>query len=274
MGFGAFVAGAAASAIPVLSGYANYKAQEENLKYTKKMQRESWARDDSALQRRVADAEAAGLNPQLALGSGASNSGVVATTPPQHPDYAQSILNNLSMIQSVKGQKLDNKLKEEQSTINNQIQLKNIQDISEKALELDKSRYDYDWYKNKGMPTDAGNKMTEVGYMFDLFKNTSIARKLFGEGSSPSTVLSDTVDKVNDTGHAFSSILQNQLGKLTHGKVDKTTLSQIARDNAEKARFKAMKNRMELEAYKAKGRTVEGKFTRWLKKAPVEPKWN
>lgn len=75
------------SAIPGVSSIAgaigNYFSQKENLDYQKELQQESWERDDTAVQRRMKDLEAAGINPLMAAGSAAGNSPVVHTEAPQ-----------------------------------------------------------------------------------------------------------------------------------------------------------------------------------------------
>lgn len=61
----------------------NFGLQKENFDYQKALQQQIFNREDTAVQRRRADLEAAGFNPNLAAGSSAGAGSVVSTTAPQ-----------------------------------------------------------------------------------------------------------------------------------------------------------------------------------------------
>lgn len=58
----------------ILSAGASLLGSHWQMEFEKDMQNQTWAREDNAVQRRVADLKAAGLSPVLAAGSAASSS--------------------------------------------------------------------------------------------------------------------------------------------------------------------------------------------------------
>ena len=66
-----------------LTGLLNYKQQRDTVAWQKDLQSDIFAREDTSIQRRVADLKAAGLSPVLAAGQGAGTGGTVSVTPPQ-----------------------------------------------------------------------------------------------------------------------------------------------------------------------------------------------
>lgn len=75
--------GIAAAGLEAAKGLLNFGQQQSVLDWQKKMQRTAWSREDSAVQRRVADLKKAGLSPTLAAGSAASSSGPIQIKPAQ-----------------------------------------------------------------------------------------------------------------------------------------------------------------------------------------------
>lgn len=77
----------------LISGVGSVYNNERNIDFQREtnaanaaLTRESWSRDDNAIQRRVSDLRAAGLSPVLAAGVGASNSAPIQVRSPEAGD--------------------------------------------------------------------------------------------------------------------------------------------------------------------------------------------
>lgn len=81
----------------------------------KELTQVAWARDDTAVARRVRDLKNSGLSPLLAAGSAAGNTNPIALHAPHNDYQRQNTISNalpaLAAVESIKGQALDNKLK-------------------------------------------------------------------------------------------------------------------------------------------------------------------
>ena len=98
----------------------NYEFQRENFDYQKALQQKIFEREDTAVQRRRADLEAAGLNPNLAAGSPAGAGSVVSTTAPRRDsswlDKLKFNIDFFNSIEDMRQKRLQTEIMREKKT--------------------------------------------------------------------------------------------------------------------------------------------------------------
>lgn len=117
---GAAIAAGGALLSGLLNASSNREINKDNIKFQREvneqnegLMRESWERDDTAVQRRAADLQASGISPLMAAGSAASNSGPVNMSPPKKersesigPAILDSIMKGVGTAQQLQGMRI------------------------------------------------------------------------------------------------------------------------------------------------------------------------
>lgn len=141
-----------------------YDYQLSQFQYQKQLQQELFNREDNAVQRRMKDLKAAGMNPLLAAGGAASaGQAVSVTTPSSAPQHG-----NLDLLARAKQAQDISMTKTQQELLNSQKVLTNAQaDISRKTAAL--QQMTIDWYKDHpGYAPNVDTTKTFSGGIFGL----------------------------------------------------------------------------------------------------------
>lgn len=144
----------------------NFGQEKEQLDYMKWAQRQTWLREDTAVQRRVDDLIRAGLSPVLAAGDSAQTSAPVRV---EYPTIDKSsILDSIVQAHQIQN------LKEQNNLIKMQV-LKSAFDIDRVRSQADLNRanaarqyWDYQFYRNYGLPTNASNLNKDISGLTNM----------------------------------------------------------------------------------------------------------
>lgn len=127
----------------------NFALERENLDYQKQLQQTIFNREDTAMQRAMADYEAAGINPLYAIGSPAQSGAVVSTSAPQNKfqfdgSYFQDLIKGIAEINLIGQQR--NTLKAQEKSAEAAAALTDAK--------KDELNYNLDYYREAGQPTN------------------------------------------------------------------------------------------------------------------------
>lgn len=104
-----WLGGLAGAGVGLVNSIYNMYTNKRDFDYQKALQKTMFEREDTAVQRRVADLKAAGINPNLAAGSAASAGAVVSRSNTNDVNMGAA-LDNIAAISQIKSQRIQNQI--------------------------------------------------------------------------------------------------------------------------------------------------------------------
>lgn len=193
-----------------LSDVGNFFLQNRALDQQRALQDQTWQREDSAVQRRVADLRAAGLSPTLAAGSAATTSQAMS---PIVPRIGNDTGDKLAMAMSMIKQKADISKTE----------------VEKEVMELQKNKTLIETANAAKQGTNIDLNNAIMAYDFDLAKKHGVRYDIKGGIQSQIQQAASAIEKAGGTfaGPALESVkkvLKAPLGGNSQAEIDRLNL--------------------------------------------------
>lgn len=199
-GVGTVIGSLIGTAGGLVSSIFGHKSSKKQLEWTQYAQRKAWEREDTAVQRRAADLQAAGFNRLLAAGSGAASSAPVHVDAEQPVDYSQ-IGNPFVADATIKMALAKQKADISQTEAQTQLLTGQLESVTKNNELLQRT---IDWYKNH--PNSAPNV----------------------PGMASGNILERGIDLAYNYGSRMGDWLGRHMASNTHQKVHVTESSKKA----------------------------------------------